>query len=164
VSASTTSSTVASLGGKFLTFALAAEEYGLPILAVREILACPAITPVPRAPAHIRGVINLRGQVITVMDLRVRFELPAGEKTDQTCIIVVETRSAGKKTSTGILVDRVCEVLEIPSGNIEPPPAWGATNNDYLLGLGKVGAAVKILLNAAVVVGTNNSTEQAQAA
>jgi purine-binding chemotaxis protein CheW len=141
-------STVASHGGKYLTFALGKEEYGLEILKVREIIGYMDITAVPKTPSYVRGVINLRGQVISVIDLRAKFGMEAAQRTDETCIIVVEIRSADRKLSTGIIVDRVSEVLNIPGENIEEPPTFGASvATDFILGMGKIGQAVKILLD-----------------
>jgi purine-binding chemotaxis protein CheW len=101
-------------GGKYLTFALGREEYGLEILKVREIIGFMEITAVPRTPGYVKGVINLRGQVISVVDLRAKFDMEAMEKTDETCIIVVEIQTGdGGKLSMGIIVDRVSEVLDI---------------------------------------------------
>ena len=135
-------------GGKYLTFALGREEYGLEILKVREIIGFMDVTAVPRTPAYVRGVINLRGQVISVIDLRTKFEMPVAEKTGETCIIVVEIRSSGRKLNTGIVVDRVCEVLDISGDRIEGPPSFGASlSTDFILGMGKIGDAVKILLD-----------------
>ena len=135
-------------GGKYLTFALGKEEYGLEILKVREIIGWLDITALPRTPSYVKGVVNLRGQVIVVVDLRAKFQMDATPKTDQTCIIVVEIAHAGRKLSTGIIVDRVSEVLEIPGENIEDPPTFGtAIATDFILGMGKVGEAVKILLD-----------------
>jgi purine-binding chemotaxis protein CheW len=135
-------------GGKYLTFALGKEEYGLEILKVREIIGWMDITALPRTPACVKGVVNLRGQVIVVIDLRSKFSMEPAAKTDQTCIIVVEIAHAGRKLSTGIIVDRVSEVLEIPSDAIEDPPTFGtAVATDFILGMGKVGDAVKILLD-----------------
>ena len=136
------------LGGKYLTFALGKEEYGLEILKVREIIGWLDITALPRTPGYVKGVVNLRGQVIVVVDLRSKFAMEAAPKTDQTCIIVVEIAHAGRTLSTGIIVDRVSEVLEIPAENIEAPPTFGSSvATDFILGMGKVGEAVKILLD-----------------
>jgi purine-binding chemotaxis protein CheW len=136
------------LGGKYLTFALGKEEYGLEILKVREIIGWLDITALPRTPPYVKGVINLRGQVIVVIDLRTKFAMEAAAKTDQTCIIVVEITHSGRKLSTGIIVDRVSEVLEIPAAAIEDAPTFGtAVDTDFILGMGKVGEAVKILLD-----------------
>lgn len=143
-------------GGKYLMFALGREEYGLEILKVREIIGYMDITTVPRVPSFVRGVINLRGHVISVIDLRSKFEMPGAEKTEETCIIVVEICCGGRKLSTGIVVDRVCEVLDVPSDSIEEPPAFGASlSTDFILGMGKIGDAVKILLNIDQVLGAD---------
>jgi purine-binding chemotaxis protein CheW len=138
----------ATRGGKYLTFALGKEEYGLEILKVREIIGWLDITALPRTPGYVKGVVNLRGQVIVVVDLRAKFQMEAIPKTDQTCIIVVEISHMGRKLSTGIIVDRVSEVLEISSECIEEPPTFGTSvATDFILGMGKVGEAVKILLD-----------------
>ena len=135
-------------GGKYLTFALGKEEYGLEILKVREIIGCMEITAVPRTASYVRGVINLRGQVISVVDLRAKFAMEQAAKTDQTCIIVVEIAAAGRKLSTGIIVDRVSEVLSIAGEHIEDAPEFGgAVDTAFILGMGKVGQSVKILLD-----------------
>jgi len=140
-------------GGKYLTFALGKEEYGLEILKVREIIGWLDITALPRTPAYVKGVVNLRGQVIVVVDLRAKFAMEPTPKTEQTCIIVVEIAHAGRKLSTGIIVDHVSEVLEIPGESIEDPPTFGvAVATDFILGMGKVGEAVKILLDIDMVL------------
>jgi purine-binding chemotaxis protein CheW len=134
--------------GKYLTFALGPEEYGLEILKVREIIGYMDITAVPQTPHHVKGVINLRGQVIPVIDLRAKFGMEIAEVTDQTCIIVVEITQGNRSYSTGIVVDRVQEVLDIAGGDIEEAPQFGSSvNTDFILGMGKVGTAVKILLD-----------------
>ncbi len=134
--------------GKYLTFALAEEEYGLEILKVREINGYMDITPMPQTPAYVKGVINLRGQVIPVIDLRAKFGMESKEVTDETCIIVVEVVRNGQKADTGIVVDRVQEVLYIAGDQIQETPEFGAAvNTDFILGLGKVGKSVKILLD-----------------
>jgi len=134
--------------GKYLTFALGPEEYGLEILKVREIIGYMDITAVPQTPAHVRGVINLRGQVIPVIDLRTKFGMEAADVTDQTCIIVVETSQGNRNFSTGIVVDRVQEVLDIGGEDIEEAPQFGSSvNTDFILGMGKIGESVKILLD-----------------
>ena len=133
-----------SRGGKFLTFFLAGEEYGLEILKVQEIIGMMDITPVPRSPDYIRGVINLRGKVIPIVDLRLRFGMEQAERTSETCIIVVEAN----RVQTGIVVDQVSEVLNIASGEIEDTPAFGAeVQTDYILGIGKADGRVKLLLD-----------------
>lgn len=136
------------MSGKYLTFALGREEYGLEILKVREIIGYMDITAVPRTPGYVMGVINLRGQVISVIDLRSKFGMDKAERTEETCIIVVEIRQNGRKLSTGIVVDRVSEVLNINAEQIEPPPTFGTTvETDFILGMAKVNQAVKILLD-----------------
>jgi len=140
--------------GKYLTFALAHEEYGLEILKVREIIGYMNVTAVPQTPHYVKGVINLRGQVIPVVDLRAKFGMEAVDITDQTCIIVVEIAHSQRKSSTGIIVDRVQEVLDIDGGDIEDAPQFGAAvNTDFILGMGKVGQSVKILLDIDRVLG-----------
>ena len=134
--------------GKYLTFALAHEEYGIEILKVREIIGYIEVTAVPQMPAHIKGVINLRGQVIPVIDLRTRFGMPTADITDETCIVVVEIAQANRTFSTGLVVDRVQEVLDVRGQDIEEAPQFGAAvNTDFILGMGKVGDSVKILLD-----------------
>ena len=131
------------LGGKYLTFKLAGEEYGLEILKVREIIKIMEITAVPQMPQFVKGVVNLRGKVIPVVDLRLRFGLEEAEYNDKTCIIVVNVGS-----EMGVIVDTVQEVLDISEQQIEPPPAVGKdVNTEFILGMGKVGDRVKILLD-----------------
>lgn len=131
------------LGGKYLTFQLAGEEYGVEILKVREIIGLMDITCVPQTPEFVEGVINLRGRVIPVIDLRSKFGLPRTEYNDQTCIIVVDVGMM-----MGIIVDTVSEVHDIPASSIEPPPSFGgAVDTSFILGMGKVRDSVKILLD-----------------
>jgi purine-binding chemotaxis protein CheW len=137
-----------SRGGKYLTFALGKEEYGLQILKVREIIGYMEITAVPGTPSYTKGVINLRGQVIAVVDLRAKFGMASQERTEQTCIIVVEIRGVERKHSVGIIVDHVSEVLSIADQQIEDPPhVSGDVDGDFILGMGKIGQSVKILLD-----------------
>src|SRR6056297_1843476 len=120
--------------GKYLTFALGPEEYGLEILTVREIIGYMDITAVPQTPHYVKGVINLRGQVIPVIELRAKFGMETAEVTDQTCIIVVEIDQGDRTFSTGIVVDRVQEVLDIEGGNIEAAPQFGgAVDTEFIL-------------------------------
>ncbi|MBN1765129.1 MAG: purine-binding chemotaxis protein CheW [Sedimentisphaerales bacterium] len=134
--------------GKYLTFALGPEEYGLEILTVREIIGYMDITAVPQTPDYVKGVINLRGQVIPVVDLRAKFGMATAETTDQTCIIVVEIRQDDRRINTGIVVDNVKEVQDIKAGQIEDAPQFGAdVDTEFILGMGKVGDTVKILLD-----------------
>jgi purine-binding chemotaxis protein CheW len=138
-------------GGKFLTFFLAGEEYGIAILKVHEIIGMLPITSVPRTPEFIRGVINLRGKVIPIVDLRLKFGMPAQNQTTETCIIVVHVEGV----EIGIVVDRVSEVSNIPDDSIEAVPSFGAdVNTDYILGIGKTQGKVKILLDIDRVLST----------
>ena len=140
--------------GKYLTFALAHEEYGLEILKVREIIGYMDITAVPQTPHHVKGVINLRGQVIPVIDLRAKFGMETADVTEETCIIVVEISQGGHKFSTGIVVDHVQEVLDIAGEDIEEAPQFGSSvNTDFILGMGKIEESVKILLDIDRVLG-----------
>ena len=138
----------ARLAGKYLTFKLGAEEFGLEILKVQEIIKMMDITKVPRMPEFMRGVINLRGKVIPVVDLRLKFAMDSLATTDKTCVIVVQIRSATRVVTTGIVVDEVSEVLDVTREQIEPPPEFGAAvNTAFLLGIGKIGKRVVMLLD-----------------
>jgi purine-binding chemotaxis protein CheW len=135
-------------GGKYLTFALGKEEYGLEILKVREIIGYMDVTVVPRTPPHVKGVINLRGQVISVVDLRAKFGMQEASRTEQTCIVVVDINRDGRRVNIGVIVDRVSEVLNIAEDNTEDAPAFGAgIDTSFIRGMGKVGSSVKILLD-----------------
>jgi len=141
--------------GKYLTFNLCSEEYAIEILKVREIIGLMEITAVPRTPDYIRGVINLRGKVISLVDLRTKFGMEPAEDTDQTCIIVMDISRDGDVVQTGILVDSVSEVLDIEEGDIEDTPSFGAgLNTDFILGMAKSKGSVKILLNIDKVLDT----------
>jgi len=134
--------------GKYLTFALGPEEYGLEILKVREIIGYMEITAVPQTPHEVKGVINLRGQVIPVIDLRARFGMETIEVTDESCIIVVVISRGRSDFSTGIVVDHVQEVLDIAGQDIEEAPQFGSSvDTEFILGMGKIGDSVKILLD-----------------
>jgi purine-binding chemotaxis protein CheW len=137
---------LSALAGKYLTFKLGEEEYGLEILKVQEIIKMMEITHVPRLPAFIKGVINLRGKVIPVIDLRLKFEMQEKEETDKTCIIVVQVGE--DMVTTGIIVDEVSEVLDIEGQEIEPAPSLGVTVDlRFILGMAKAKGSVKILLD-----------------
>jgi len=154
---------VQELAGKYLTFRLGSEEYGLEIMKVREIIGLMGITEVPRTPQHIRGVINLRGRIIPVLDLRTRFGMEAIEDSEETCIIVVETSSSAGATTMGILVDTVCEVMDIGAEDLEPAPMFGQdVDSRFILGMAKSEHGVKILLNIAHVVSADQLAEMAQ--
>ncbi len=141
-------------GSKFLSFFLGQEEYGLQILSVREIIGLMDITQVPQTPHYIRGVINLRGKVIPVLELRTKFGMETIEDTERTCIIVVEVVMQGAPIQMGILVDSVSEVLEIKTTDIEAAPSFGGgINTDFIMGMGKVKDEVKILLDIDKVLG-----------
>lgn len=140
-------------GGKFLTFALASEEYGLEILKVREIMGLMVITKVPRTPDYVKGVINLRGKVIPVIDLRLKFGFEPFEATKETCVIVVEVNDV----LVGIIVDRVSEVLDIVENDIETTPSFGVSvNTDFILGIGKIKGKVIMLLDINKVLSNDN--------
>jgi len=156
--ASSAAVVTASRGGKYLAFALGSEHYGIEILKVREIIGHLNITRVPGLPAHVSGVINLRGQVISVLDLRSRLGLEPAPRTEQTCIVVVETRrrngNGNKVIKMGLIVDRVLEVLNIPEPQITDSPEFGSgVDRTFLLGMGRIGDSVKILLDTDAILG-----------
>ena len=143
--------------GKYLTFTLAREEYGIGILKIKEIIGMLPITSVPQTPDFVKGVINLRGKVIPVVDLRLRFCMDAMDYTDRTCIIVVEIGQRAAGIVIGIVVDSVSEVLNIRNEDIEDTPAFGtALNTDYILGMAKMEGGVKILLDIDEALGTED--------
>lgn len=139
---------------QYLTFQLAAEEYGLEILKVREIIGMMNITAVPRTPEFVLGVINLRGNVIPVIDLRRKFGMQAVDQTEETCVIVVDVDGM----ETGIVVDRVSDVLDIGADNIQDAPSFGAAvDTDFILGIGKTDERVTILLDIGRVLSDNDT-------
>lgn len=134
--------------GKYLTFALDNEEYGLAILKVQEIIGIMKVTRVPKAPGYVRGVINLRGKVIPVVDLRLKFGMESRADTERTCIIVVQIHRAGARVTMGIIVDDVSEVLNISTEQLEAPPSFGSSvDTEFILGMGKVAQKVVMLLD-----------------
>lgn len=134
--------------GKYLTFTLAEEEYGIGILKIREIIGMLPITSVPQTPKFFKGVVNLRGKVIPVVDLRLRFGMEEIDYTERTCIIVVEVECGNGQVVIGIVVDSVSEVLNIKIEEIEETPTFGIRlNTDYILGMAKMDGRVKILLD-----------------
>jgi purine-binding chemotaxis protein CheW len=134
--------------GKYLTFSMADEEYGIGILKIKEIIGMMPITTVPQTPEFVKGVINLRGKVIPVIDLRLRFGMDAIDYTERTCIIVVEIDGSAGTVQIGIVVDAVSEVLNVNAEDIEETPTFGAKlNTDYILGMAKMEGGVKILLD-----------------
>lgn len=156
-SATMVADSLATLAGKYLTFKLGHEEYGLEILKVQEIIKMMDITTVPRTPEFIKGVINLRGKVIPVVDLRLKFGMDEKEATDMTCVIVVQVAKADSIVTMGIIVDQVSEVLDIVAEEIEPAPAMGAaTDTEFILGMAKSRGTVKILLDIDKVLSTSD--------
>lgn len=134
--------------GKYLTFKLANEEYGLEILKVREIIGLIDITELPRTPEYVKGVINLRGKVIPVIDLRLRFGLDEAEYTEKTCTIVVEIKENGIDVQIGVIVDEVSEVLNVSTEDLQETPKFGISiNTDFILGMAKSQNAVRTLLD-----------------
>lgn len=139
---------VADREGKYLTFTLNEEDYGIGILKIKEIIGMMSITSVPQSPDFVKGVINLRGKVIPVVDLRLRFGMEKADYTERTCIIVVEIMGQTGTVNIGIVVDSVSEVMNIKGEDIESTPTFGAKlNTDYILGMAKMEGGVKILLD-----------------
>lgn len=133
---------------KLLTFSLGSEGYGISILKVKEIIGMMDITPVPKTPEFIKGVINLRGKIIPVMDLRLKFSMDEKEYNERTCIIVSEVLIKGSQKLLGIVVDMVSEVVTISNDQIEPPPEYGTTvEHNSILGIGKIKDRVVIILD-----------------
>jgi purine-binding chemotaxis protein CheW len=151
--------------GKYLTFTLAAEEYGIGILKIKEIIGMLPITSVPQTPEFVKGVINLRGKVIPVMDLRLRCGMPPIDYTERTCIIVVEIAGQSGNILVGIVVDAVSEVLNIKAADIEKTPTFGTKlNTDYILGMAKMEGGVKILLDIDQVLSRDELSVMSEAA
>ncbi len=151
--------------GKYLTFTLAEEEYGVGILKIKEIIGMLPITSVPQTPDFVKGVINLRGKVIPVMDLRLRFGMVSIDYTERTCIIVVEISGQAGTILVGIVVDAVSEVLNIKGDDIEKTPTFGTKlNTDYILGMAKMEGGVKILLDIDQVLSSDELSMLSEAA
>jgi purine-binding chemotaxis protein CheW len=141
--------------GKYLTFGLGKEEFAIQVMRVREIMGVQEITAVPQTPAYVKGVINLRGKVIPVVDLRLKFQMPALDYTQRTCIVVVQIENEGTKMLTGVVVDEVAEVVTLQAADIEDTPDFGrGVSTPYLLGMAKVKGRVKILLDINMVMST----------
>lgn len=135
--------------GKYLTFQMGKEVFGIEILKVQEIIGMMQVTRVPKTPDFVRGVINLRGKVIPVIELRHKFGMEMREDTDRTCIVVVQVTGPVGTVTMGLLVDEVSEVLNVGGEQIEAPPSFGAgVDTDFILGMGKVGQKVLMLLDA----------------
>jgi len=146
-----------SRAGKYLTFHLHQEEFGIRVLKVREIMGIQEITAVPQTAAHIKGVINLRGKVVPVIDLRLKFGMPAEEYTHRTCIIVTQVQGEAGPVLIGAVVDGVSEVLNLSGAEIEDTPDFGGdVSTQYLLGMAKVKGKVKILLDIDRVLSTQD--------
>ena len=154
-----------SLAGKYLTVVLATEAYGIGVLHVREIIRVQKVTPVPQMPAYVKGVINLRGRVIPVVDLRAKFGL-AAEFTERTCIVVVQVKLVAEQSvQMGLIVDAVEEVANLTAAEIEPTPDFGASiSTDYILGMAKVKGQVKTLLDINRVISADTVKAMVQAA
>ena len=137
------------LDGKYLTFSLGDEEFGIGILKVKEIIGIMPITLVPRTPPAVKGVINLRGKVIPVIDLRLKFAMNEVEATERTCIVVVDVAAEEQNREMGVIVDSVSEVLNIKSEEIEDSPEFGGAKSDtaYIIGMAKTDSGVKILMD-----------------
>ncbi|MBS4099596.1 MAG: chemotaxis protein CheW [Sulfuricella sp.] len=134
--------------GQFLTFLLGGEMFAIPILNIKEIIEYGSLTSVPMMPAFIRGVINLRGRVVPVVDIAQRFGRNPTAVTRRTCIVIVEIVADGERLDVGMVVDSVSEVLEIPHGEIEPPPSFGARiRADFIYGMGKISGKFVVILN-----------------
>jgi len=146
--------------GKHLVFLLGGSSYGIPILEVSDINGLMEITQIPKTPEFIKGVINLRGKVIPVMDLRLKFGMPAKEYDKQTCIIIVNIAVKNQTKQMGVIVDTVSEVFDIPLSEIEAPPSYGGpVGDDFLNGIGKVKGKLVVLLNIAKVLHSDDVIE-----
>ena len=144
--------------GKYLTFTLDNEEYGISILKIKEIIGMMSITPVPRTPEFVKGVINLRGKVIPVVDLRLRFGMEAMDYTERTCIVVVEISGQAGTILMGCVVDSVSEVLNIKAEEVEDTPSFGTRlDTTFILGMAKMEGGVKILLEIDRVLSTEEA-------
>jgi purine-binding chemotaxis protein CheW len=146
--------------GKHLVFLLGGSSYGIPILEVSDINGLLEITSIPKTPDFIKGVINLRGKVIPVMDLRLKFGMPEKEYDKLTCIIIVNLSINNKAKQMGVIVDTVSEVFDIPLSEIEDPPSYGSdVDDDFLNGIGKVKGKLVVLLNIAKVLHSDDVIE-----
>lgn len=150
---------------QYLTFLLGGEMFAIAILNIKEIIEYGSLTEVPMMPGFIRGVINLRGSVVPVVDLSVRFGRNRTEVSRRTCIVIIEVENADEKHDIGVMVDSVSEVLEIPRSEIEPPPAFGAKIRvDFMAGMGKVAGKFVIILDANKVLSVDELSMLGQAA
>lgn len=158
----TASQTITAAPAQYLTFTLGGEAFGIGIMAVKEIIEFGNVTEVPMMPASVRGVINLRGAVVPVMDLAARFGRPPAVPGRRTCIVIVELAAADGPQVTGVIVDAVSAVLDIRADEIEPAPAFGTRmRGDYIAGMGKVNGGFVILLDVAQVLALDEVPEPA---
>ena len=138
---------------QYLTFRLGEETFAMPILMIKEILEYPELTRVPLMASCVRGVLNLRGRVVPVVDLAVRFGRPESEPTRRSCVVIVEVQTEDEQLDIGLIVDGVNQVIEIPAADIEPPPTFGAKlRTDFIRGMGKVNGAFVVILDGATVL------------
>lgn len=146
---------------KFLTFCLSEKNYGFPILNVSEVIVMPHITPIPKTPAYMEGVINLRGKIIPLIDLSKALNMPACQYGKETCVIIVKMGNENAPKPMGFIVDCVSEVFEISNENIETPPSYGdiASNDDFLLGIGKIKEKIIMLLDINKILSDSESTD-----
>lgn len=142
---------------KFLTFKLGNESYGMEIKCVTEIIGLQPVTEVPELPGYIKGIINLRGKIIPVMDVRLRFKMPPIEYTDRTCIIVIDV----KEISIGLIVDNVADVISIEASQIVDPPEISNVGSRYIKGIGKVGSEVKLILDCDKLISSQEADDLA---
>jgi purine-binding chemotaxis protein CheW len=150
---------------QYLTFTLGSEVFAIGILAIKEIIEYSNLTSVPMMPAYVRGVINLRGAVVPVLDLSVRFGRQPNAVTRRTCIVIIEIMTSGARQDVGVVVDAVDAVLDIPANQIEPPPAFGArVSTDFIHGMGKVNGRFVILLDVNAVLAPQEAELLSQAA
>ena len=146
--------------GKYLSFHVGPEEFAIGVLGVREIMGMQDVTAVPHTPAYVKGIINLRGKVVPVVDLRLKFGMPPTEYTARTCIVVVDLAGEGSSVLMGVIVDSVSEVMNITAGEIEDAPDFGEdVSIPYLIGIAKSKGKVKLLLNIEKVLTTSELTD-----
>jgi purine-binding chemotaxis protein CheW len=151
--------------GQYLTFLIGGEMFAISILGIKEIIEYGSLTTVPMMPDFIRGVINLRGAVVPVVDLSARFGRTASEVTRRSCIVILEVEASGEKQDVGVVVDSVSEVLAIAASEIEPPPSFGAKiRTDFISGMGKVSGNFVIILNAEHVLSVDEMAMLTQTA
>ena len=148
------------LSGKYLTFILGDEGYGIPVMKVKEIIRLKDTTAIPKMPNHVLGVINLRGKIVPVFDLRIKFGIPSPENSERTCVIVTQVLDGetGERKMVGLVVDSVEEVILIQQEQIAPAPDFGQNiNTEYILGIGKVGERVRMLVDIDRIIGDEDN-------